>query len=89
MGECCETAEDYFGVFSQLADSAQVFVHWKQISSDDRFPILVKGLEADGSWKGGEFIIRWKHGNSLSWENVRPKWRFHMVEFAGKIIEVI
>jgi hypothetical protein len=42
------SAED-FGVFSQLADcSAQVFVHWKQISSDDRFPILVKGLEADG-----------------------------------------
>ena len=54
--------------FSQLADcSAQVFVHWKQISSDDRFPILVKGLEADGSWKGGD-IIRWKHGNTLSWE---------------------
>lgn len=27
----------------------KVFVHWKQISSDDRFPILVKGLEVEFS----------------------------------------
>ena len=24
----------------------KVFVHWKQLTSDDRFPFLVKGLEA-------------------------------------------
>ena len=35
--------EPFLDVFCPAV--SQVFVHWKQISSDDRFPILVKGLE--------------------------------------------
>ncbi|CAK9040935.1 unnamed protein product [Durusdinium trenchii] len=46
----------------------KVFVHWKQISSDDRFPFLVKGLEVEFSlmtWKD------WQRGlNTLRAKNV-------------------
>mmetsp|Transcript_27894 Transcript_27894/g.59051 ORF Transcript_27894/g.59051 Transcript_27894/m.59051 type:complete len:364 (-) Transcript_27894:162-1253(-) len=46
-----------------LAPGDKVFVHWRQIQSDDRFPILVKGLEVEF---GLQLRRDWKSGNALT-----------------------
>jgi len=38
----------------------KVFVHWRNLQSDDRFPILAKGIEVEF---GLEVFRDWKHGN--------------------------
>jgi len=50
---------------SGVVDGDEVFVHWKSIQSEDRFPFLYKGLEV-------EFSLREIDENIRAWEVTAP-----------------